>query len=112
MAFGVPEEYLVSTAIGVLIGVFAAKYFYENTRNYSIGKAIEGAMISDNIEVLFDYSKDLERLLSKMNAESDSLLDQIKRCGDIESMEQNVKAMNEGFSNLDLDGEKLEEEKA
>ena len=80
------ESYIVSTVIGLLFGIIIARYYYEKTRNFAVGKAIEGALISGNIDALINYCKDLESLLSKMNSETNTLLDQIKRCGDIETM--------------------------
>ncbi len=86
MVWVIFENYLVTLVIGVIMGVVATRYFYEKTKNYSIGKTIEGALISGSIGDLIEYTRDLELLLDKMRNESETLLDQIKRCGDIESV--------------------------
>jgi len=86
MLEGVLENYIVVFSIGIIIGVLIARYYYERTTNYSLGKIIEGVMISESVQDLHEYGKELDSLLIKMRSESDNLLDQIKRCRDIEKM--------------------------
>lgn len=86
MIWEILENYLVTLIIGAIIGAIAIRYYYENSKNYALGKTIEGAMISSSVDELKDYCSELDLLLSKMRSESDTLLEQIKRCKDIENI--------------------------
>jgi hypothetical protein len=84
MIWDILDNYLLTLIVGVIIGVVANRYFYKKTTNHSIGQTIEGALISGSVGELFEHAKDLELLLDKMRKESDNLLEEIKRCVDIE----------------------------
>ena len=84
MIWRILEDYFVIFSIGLVFGVIIARYYYERATNQSLGRIIEGVMISETVDELFRQSKELESLITKMRSESDSLLDQIKRIRDIE----------------------------
>ena len=50
---------LIIFFIGITIGIASTRYYYEKTNNYSIGKTIQGAMISDNVDLLIDLNNEL-----------------------------------------------------
>ena len=77
---------LIIFVIGIVIGITITRYYYEKTKNYSIGKTIQGVMISDSVDQLIELHSELSTLLSKLNDESMNLNEQIKRSGDIESI--------------------------
>ena len=103
MAWDIYGNYITTLVIGSIMGVIATRYFYEKTKNYSIGKTIESALISGSIDDLLDHQKDLEQLLAAMRHESNTLMEQIKRCGDIESLniEPNENGDEDEITSLD-----------
>ena len=100
MIWDIFENYLVTLIIGAIVGGLFTRYYYEKSKNYALGKTIEGVMISGSIEDLRDYCNELDLLLTKMRSESDNLLEQIKRCMDIENM---VPKVNESETTLELE---------
>ena len=84
MLWSIIEDYFVIFSIGFIVGAITTRYYYERIAKHSLGKAIEGAVISNNVERLHGKSKDLENLLRQMMDESESLTGQIKRIRDIE----------------------------
>jgi hypothetical protein len=78
------EDAFVVFSIGFFLGAIVIRYYYERVDNRSLGRIIDGAMISDSVEKLYGQSREMESLLGKMRSEADSLVDFIKRCRDIE----------------------------
>jgi hypothetical protein len=85
MQFDALQNVFLYIFIGVVLGYFLTKYYYEKTRNFALGKTIEGIMISKNIEEILSLSKDLNTIIEKLRLESDGLLDQIQKSRDIET---------------------------
>ena len=89
------EDYIVVLIIGVIIGALATRLYYEKTKNYTVGKIIESAMIKGNINELINQCKDLQQILIKMNMNSEELYEQIRKSGDIESTMFNINNIQE-----------------
>ena len=84
MIWRIIQDYFVVFSVGLIFGVIITRYYYERASNHSLGRIIEGVMISESVDELFSHSKELESLVSKIRSESDNLIDQIKRIRDIE----------------------------
>ena len=84
MILRILEDYFVIFSVGLILGLLIARYYYERVSNHSLGRIIEGVVISESVEDLQGYSNELESLLTKMRTESVNLLDQVKRFRDIE----------------------------
>jgi len=104
MIWDILENYLVILIIGIVIGIIFTRYYYERTKNYSIGKIFEAVMISNNVNDLRNYCNELDILLSKMRIESDTLMESINRCGDIERIREDV-TEEESSSNIQIESD-------
>jgi hypothetical protein len=85
MQFDSLQNIFLYIFFGVVLGYFLTRYYYEKTRNFALGKTIEGIMISKNIDVLINLSKDLNTIIEKLRLESDGLIEQIQKSRDIET---------------------------
>lgn len=88
MLWSAIEDYFIIIFIGFIIGVIVTRYYYERVLNRSLGRTIEGAVISNNVDRLRRKNRDLETILRQMMEECDSLTERIMRIRDIEN-EQN-----------------------
>jgi hypothetical protein len=80
------QNILFDVLIGMILGFFISRYFYEKNKNHALGKTIEGIMISRSVEEILSLSKDLNSVIEKMQIESYELLEQILHARDIESI--------------------------
>ena len=85
MQFEVLQNLFLNIFIGIVLGFILTRYYYEKTRNFALGKTIEGILISRNIEELIYLSEDLNGIIEKLRLESDGLLEQIKKSRNIET---------------------------
>jgi hypothetical protein len=90
MLWQIFEDYFVIFSIGLIIWVLIARYYYERVSNQSLGRILEGVIISDNIAGLQEYTMQLESLLMNMRVECDDLIDQVKRFRDIEGTDEDM----------------------
>ena len=100
---------LIIFFIGIVIGITITRYYYEKTKNYSIGKTIQGAMISDSVNHLIELHNELSSSLSKIQEESMNLNEQIMRSGDIESIPLKELSEESGDKVLPLDFKSIED---
>jgi hypothetical protein len=112
MIWRILEDYFVVFSVGLILGLLIARYYYERVSNHSLGRIIEGVVISESVEDLQGYSRELESLLLKMRSEADNLLDQVKRfrdiermLGDSESLDDDIKHMSTGNLEKSLENE-------
>ena len=80
------QNFFFDVSIGMILGFFVTRYYYEKNRNHSLGKTIEGIMISRSVEEISSLSKDLNSLLEKIQLESYELVEQISHARDIETI--------------------------
>ena len=113
MQFESIENFLFDVFIGMIIGFFITRYFYEKNKNHIIGKTIEGIMISGNVEEILSLSKDLNSVIEKIQIESDELLEQILHARDIETIphDNNIIKNSENMNIILEDADLLNVEK-
>ena len=80
------QNIIFDVLIGMILGFFITRYYYEKSKNNTIGKTIEGIMISKSVEEISSLSKDLNSLVEKIQIESYELLEQISHARDIETI--------------------------
>ena len=80
------QNIIFDVLIGMILGFFITRYYYEKNKNNIIGKTIEGIMISKSVEEISSLSKDLNSLVEKIQIESYELLEQISHARDIETI--------------------------
>jgi len=86
---------------GMILGFFITRYYYEKNKNHTLGKTIEGIMISRSVEEIHSLSKDLNSLIEKMQIESYELLEQILHARDIETIPYDNNIINNS-GNMDI----------
>ena len=86
MQFESIENFLFDVFIGMILGFFITRYYNKKNTNNTLGKTIEGIMISGNMEEILSLSKDLNSVIEKIQIESDELLEQILHARDIETI--------------------------
>jgi hypothetical protein len=74
MQFDSFQLILLYLCIGIILGIFVTRKYHEKTKNYHIGKTIEGIMISRNVEELLSLSQDLISLIVKLQFESNKFI--------------------------------------
>ena len=70
---------------GALIGIFLTRYYYEKTKNYKLGKTIEGVLISESIKDIVVLGEELTRILNELDFLGGELIENVKKSRDIES---------------------------
>lgn len=98
---------------GVAVGFLISRRLSEETNHYSLGKTIEGSVISRRVSYLSAYCNELDSLLSNIRIETDALLDQIHRFRDIETVSYDPKEYREvidEFYSIKNLSEKIQEE--
>ena len=70
--------------MGFLVGIEVTRYYNEKVNKYSLGKIIQGVLISKSVSELNEYNNQIEGLVQKMKSSSDILSKQLKRGEDIE----------------------------
>lgn len=112
MIWDILKNYLVVLLFGVAIGFFISRRLSEETNHYSLGKTIEGSVISRRVNYLSAYCSELDSLLSNIRNETDALLDQMNRFRDIESVSYDPKQYSEvvdEFYSIKEEAEKIQE---
>lgn len=108
MEFESFQSILLYLCIGTVLGVYLTRKYHEKTKNYHLGKTIEGIMISANVEELVSLSQDLTSLIVKLQLESNKLLEEIKHAQDIETISyDDFFIKNSENSEFTLEDEKL-----
>ena len=69
---------------GFLVGIEVTRYYNEKVNRYSLGKIIQGVLISKSVSELSEYNNQIDVLVQKMKSSSDILSKQLKRGEDIE----------------------------
>jgi len=105
------QNIIFDVSIGMILGFFVTRYYYEKNRNHSLGKTIEGIMISRSVEEISSLSKDLNSLLEKIQFESYELVEQISHARDFETIpyDNNI-IKNSGNMDITFDDDLLNEE--
>jgi len=96
--------YTIVFVIGFFVGIEVSRHYNEKTRKYSLGKIIQGVMISKSVNELQEYSSQLDLLLHKIIVSSDNLATQLRRGEDIEEIFYEPNGLengNDGFTSLD-----------
>ena len=112
MIWDILKNYLVVLLFGVAIGFLISRRLSEDTNHYSLGKTIEGSVISRRVSYLSAYCKELDSLISNIRNETDALLDQINRFRDIETVSFNPEEYREvidEFYTIQSESEKIQE---
>ena len=105
------QDFFFDVSIGMILGFFITRYYYEKNRNHSLGKTIEGIMISRSVEEISSLSKDLNSLLEKIQLESYELVEQISHARDIETIPYDNKIIKDsGNMDITFDDDLLNEE--
>jgi hypothetical protein len=108
MQFESLQSILLYICIGVILGIYVTRKYHEKTKNYHIGKTIEGILISRNVEELLSLSQDLNSLIVKLQLESNNLLEEIKHAQDIETISYDDDLLkNSGNGKFTLEDGKL-----
>jgi len=87
------ETHIVMMIIGVILGVFATRFYYERTvKNVALGRIIEFSMITKSIQDLGQLSTNLNEIIQGMIRCGEELDEQLRFSHDIEkSYENNFK---------------------
>lgn len=81
------ENYLFFGVIGFAAGILVTRlYFRSSIQRRDISRVIEYAMIEKNISMIESLTKELNKLVSKIQEEGDELESQIKLSKDMETM--------------------------
>lgn len=107
MAFESFQNFFLYVFVGTVLGFILTRYYYEKSKNYALGKTIEGIMISRNVEEILNLSQDLASVIEKIRYESDSLLEQIKKARDIEAIPFENDLIKNGNVEITLEDENL-----
>jgi hypothetical protein len=84
------ETHIVMTIIGVILGVFATRFYYERTvQNVALGRIIEFSMITKSIQDLGQLSTSLNEIIQGMIRCGEELDEQLRFSHDIEKSYQN-----------------------
>jgi hypothetical protein len=113
MIWDILKNYFVVLLFGVAVGFLISRRLSEETNHYSLGKTIEGSVISRRVSYLSAYCNELDSLLSNIRIETDALLDQIHRFRDIETVSYDPKEYREvidEFYSIKNVSEKIQEE--
>lgn len=106
------QNILFDVLIGIILGFFITRYYYEKNKNHVLGKTLEGIMISRSVEEILSLSKDLNIIIEKMQIESYELLEQILHARDIETIPyDNNKINNSGNMDTTFNDDLLNVEK-
>ncbi|MCW4035942.1 MAG: hypothetical protein NWE75_02000 [Candidatus Bathyarchaeota archaeon] len=90
------ENYLFFGVIGFAAGILVTRlYFRSSIQRRDISRVIEYAMIEKNISMIESLTKELNKLVSKIQEEGDELESQIKLSKDMETMFRSQPAITE-----------------
>jgi hypothetical protein len=104
MVIQILETHLVIGFIGVIVGVFASRFYYRRTvRSSKLGQIIDYSLIQKQIQDIEKLSSDVRKAAIGLSESSDALLEQIKSTRDVESSVD--QSLFSGGSLLDLESE-------
>ena len=84
------ETHIVMMIIGVILGVFATRFYYERTvKNVALGRIIEFSMITKSIQDLGQLSTSLNEIIQGMIRCGEELDEQLRFSHDIEKSYEN-----------------------
>lgn len=98
------ETHIVMMIIGVILGVFVTRFYYERTvQNVALGRIIEFSMITKSIQDLGQHATTLNEIIQGMIRCSEELDEQLRFSHDIEKSYQN------NFNTSETEEEDLED---
>ncbi len=98
------ENYLFFGVIGFAAGILVTRlYFKSSIQRRDISRVIEYAMIEKNISMIESLTKELNKLVSKIQEEGDELESQIKLSKDMETMFRSQPAISKGVQDTIMD---------